>query len=315
MNSIIEYMFYDTNSRGKSQKCIISGSLTSEMGQRIQSCLYESGIAVDGFVPCLVGLPGSRPNNSGSGLGWFEWRGVAALTEEPPTVNITADQLVSNFMARKGNWGGEGNPVPHTTLEQVKQALFLDNRDVPGILKGIQDPAEKDAAVLEIWNAFEDVPMDPETEEMEEPFLHFPAHTDRETIWHWFDDNYSKGVYALLYGDGEDRTEEIAHTYAEGKRPGEQSETEGSVRTGIYIESINVDGKRVTHRFPSVERMLADLNSEDPSMGDNEIMLVVHDGAVAYSSRGRKRQCYDDTVRTSDITDWFASRKGDKSGC
>lgn len=221
MNTIIEYLYCDTDSHEKLYKCVISGNLTAEMEQTIQDCLYESGVVMDGFVPGLIGLSAATPSDSNSGLGWFEWRGVVALTWKAPTVAITAEQLVANFVAKKGSWGGEGNPVPHTTLEQVKQALFLDSRDVPDILKSIQDSAEKDAAILEVWRAFADVPMDPETEEMEEPFLHFPARTDRETIWQWFDDNYSKGVYALLYGDGVDRTEEIAHTYAEGKRPGD----------------------------------------------------------------------------------------------
>lgn len=52
-----------------------------------------------------------------------------------------------------------------------------------------------------LWEQFEDIPMDPETECMEEPFLHFPAGTHREEIWKWFDENYSKGVHALLYGE------------------------------------------------------------------------------------------------------------------
>ena len=221
MNTIIEYLSYDIGRHEKLHQCVISGNLTVDMEQSILGCLYESGVVVDGFIPELVGLPGILPSNGGSSLGWFEWRGSVALTYKAPTVNITAEQLTANFMTRKGSWGGEGNPVPHTALEQVKQALFFDNRDVPDILKKIQDPAEKDSAVLEVWNAFADVPMDPETEEMEEPFLHFPARTDRETIWHWFDDNYSKGVYALLYGDGVDRTEEIARTCAESKRPGD----------------------------------------------------------------------------------------------
>lgn len=221
MNTIIEYLSYNTGCRVKHYKCVISGNLTAEMEQSIRDCLYESGVVVDGFVPGLVGLPATSPSDSSSGLGWFEWQGAVMLTYKEPTVNIAAEQLVANFMSRKGSWGGKGTPVPHTPLEQVKQALFLDSQEVPGILDTIQAPSEKDAAVLEVWNAFADIPMDPETEEMEESFLHFPARTDRETIWHWFDSNYSKGVHALLYGDGVDRTEKIARTCAESKHPGD----------------------------------------------------------------------------------------------
>lgn len=58
----------------------------------------------------------------------------------------------------------------------------------------------RDAKLERLWAEFADVPMDPETEEMEEPFLHFPAGTNREEIWHWFDERHSKGIVYLLYG-------------------------------------------------------------------------------------------------------------------
>lgn len=52
-----------------------------------------------------------------------------------------------------------------------------------------------------LWKRFEDVPMNPETEEIETEFLGFPAGTHREEIWHWFDGKHSKGVAYLLYGE------------------------------------------------------------------------------------------------------------------
>lgn len=58
----------------------------------------------------------------------------------------------------------------------------------------------RDAKLEQLWGEFADVPMNPETEEMEEPFLHFPVGTNREEIWHWFDERHSKGVVYLLYG-------------------------------------------------------------------------------------------------------------------
>ncbi len=57
-----------------------------------------------------------------------------------------------------------------------------------------------DAELEKLWAEFADVPMNPETECMEAPFLGFPAGTPREDIWHWFDERYSKGVASLLYG-------------------------------------------------------------------------------------------------------------------
>lgn len=56
-----------------------------------------------------------------------------------------------------------------------------------------------DNEIKELWYQLEDIPMDPETECMEAPFLHFPAGTSREDIWKWFDKNYSNGVHSLLY--------------------------------------------------------------------------------------------------------------------
>lgn len=58
-----------------------------------------------------------------------------------------------------------------------------------------------DSEVEELWSALEDVPMNPETERMEKPFLIFPAHTEREEIWKWFDKHHSKGIAYLLYGE------------------------------------------------------------------------------------------------------------------
>lgn len=65
----------------------------------------------------------------------------------------------------------------------------------------LDDENLTDAEVEELWNALEDVPMNPETERMEKPFLIFPANTPREEIWNWFDRHHSKGVAYLLYGE------------------------------------------------------------------------------------------------------------------
>lgn len=59
--------------------------------------------------------------------------------------------------------------------------------------------AARDARIEDMWNMFGDIPMDPETETMEEDFLIFPAGTHREEIWRWFDERYSKGVYGLMF--------------------------------------------------------------------------------------------------------------------
>lgn len=68
------------------------------------------------------------------------------------------------------------------------------------MMRNMDTLQKRDAELEQLWGEFADVPMNPETEEMEKPFLHFPAGTNREEIWHWFDERHSKGVVYLLYG-------------------------------------------------------------------------------------------------------------------
>ena len=67
-------------------------------------------------------------------------------------------------------------------------------------LEEIDTLRERDKILEDLWAEFGDVPMNPETECMEQPFLGFPVGTHREDIWHWFDERHSKGVAYLLYG-------------------------------------------------------------------------------------------------------------------
>ena len=83
--------------------------------------------------------------------------------------------------------------------------------------------------------------------------------------------------------------------------------------TEIYIESRNEDGKRLVHRFKSREALLKDMRSEDPSMGDNKILLVVYGGLVVFSSLGPEERCYADTVRTMDVVEWFSDVVGEEA--
>lgn len=67
--------------------------------------------------------------------------------------------------------------------------------------------SDRDKKLEKLWEQFGDVPMDSETECIDEPFLNWNAGTHREEIWHWFDERHSKGVAYLLYRDGVDRTD------------------------------------------------------------------------------------------------------------
>lgn len=68
-----------------------------------------------------------------------------------------------------------------------------------------EDTVYTDEQLEEFWSRFGDVPMDPETERMEDDFLSFPQGTHREEIWHWFDKRHSRGVAFLLYGETKEK--------------------------------------------------------------------------------------------------------------
>lgn len=70
----------------------------------------------------------------------------------------------------------------------------------------------RDKKLEDLWGELGDVPVDAE-ECIEDPFLSFPAGTDREDIWRWFDERYSKGVAYLLYGGAEDYVSEARRLY------------------------------------------------------------------------------------------------------
>ncbi len=53
----------------------------------------------------------------------------------------------------------------------------------------------------EVWFEFGDVPMNPETECIEESWRSFPAGTHREDIWHWFESTFNVSVHDLMYGE------------------------------------------------------------------------------------------------------------------
>ncbi len=84
-----------------------------------------------------------------------------------------------------------------------KKDLLVRAADIAYLIRQWNDDdgrsASEDAVLEELWRQFGDVPMDPETECIEEAFLNFPAGTFREDIWHWFDQRHSKGIAHLMY--------------------------------------------------------------------------------------------------------------------
>lgn len=73
----------------------------------------------------------------------------------------------------------------------------------------------------------------------------------------------------------------------------------------IHIESRNADDLLVVHEWSTVEAMLADYNSGNPSIGDNLIQLVTRDGQVLYSSLGSSEAYCCNYLRSNKLMDWF----------
>jgi hypothetical protein len=92
----------------------------------------------------------------------------------------------------------------HSTIPYSDYCTIMDG------LYDIETLLDRDEVLEELWEQFGDIPMNPETERIEEKFMGWGPGIHREEIWHWFDERHSKGVAYLLYGDGFDRTPEPA---------------------------------------------------------------------------------------------------------
>lgn len=114
-------------------------------------------------------------------------------------------------------WGIQNAAAIGSKIGALEKVLQFVKTNITTSDNGIQFKAmptlsERDAVLELLWKQFAEVPMDPETEKTEAPFLHLPmsnddyfvsfdAGTPKEDIWLWFDERHSKGVLFLLYGN------------------------------------------------------------------------------------------------------------------
>ena len=62
-------------------------------------------------------------------------------------------------------------------------------------------------SIRRLWEEFGDIPMDPETECIEQSWHGFPSETHREKIWHWFEETFQISVTEdLMYQVNYDKT-------------------------------------------------------------------------------------------------------------
>ena len=66
---------------------------------------------------------------------------------------------------------------------------------------------EQDKTLRGLWELLGNMCVD-EDGLLELGFMNWPPGTDREEIWHWFDERYSKGVISLMYHKGQDAPKE-----------------------------------------------------------------------------------------------------------
>lgn len=98
--------------------------------------------------------------------------------------------------------GVESHPSGDSTCDDW---LLYDDEDESWFPEDLE---WNDEDLDELWAEFGDVPMNPETECIESDWLHFPAGTHREEIWHWFENTFDCRVADLMYGVRESRRTE-----------------------------------------------------------------------------------------------------------
>ena len=156
---------------------IQTGSYTNRDGQKV----YTTDIVVEEqeFAESKAAAAG----NSGQG-NYSRSSSAPSDTNEFMTIpdNID-DEDIADYLSDQTGFCHFGFDVVETDQEATARTRSYTDEELENL-----------------WLQFGNIPMDPESETMEDSFLDFLAGTHREDIWHWFDERYSKGVYALLYG-------------------------------------------------------------------------------------------------------------------
>lgn len=121
------------------------------------------------------------------------------------------------------NTGCNDSVAEYSTIEEAWEAIYREIDDVAEYFSGREhrtllfpngaetyapdgnERAEwkiinesEDSEVEELWDNLTDIPFDLETEELDESYYIWPKGTNKEDIWHWFDEHHSKGVAYLL---------------------------------------------------------------------------------------------------------------------
>ncbi len=115
MNTRVNYQYRDANNYKRHNEEIISGTITQEQIQQIINTLNDG----EYFIPHLVGFteifigPITEDDHP-----YFELQKEDfEETEDSPTIDMTAEKLVSEFQKNKDNWEVEASDFPYDWLE------------------------------------------------------------------------------------------------------------------------------------------------------------------------------------------------------
>lgn len=106
-NTKISYLYRDGGNYRVHNEAVVKGCITEEMKASILDCLIDG----EHFIPSQVGMPERTfaddefAYDFKSDHPWFELESNGfEETEDVPTVDMTAQELVAKFLERKGNW-------------------------------------------------------------------------------------------------------------------------------------------------------------------------------------------------------------------
>lgn len=100
MNTKIMYLYRDASNYKKYSEEVVAGELDSDQERQIKESLFEGEF----FLPAQVGLPDSnRFYGTDDDHPWFELCECVPTTQEA-TAEVSAVQLVQNFVATRENW-------------------------------------------------------------------------------------------------------------------------------------------------------------------------------------------------------------------
>lgn len=119
--------------------------------------------------------------------GWFGFKKISIFDE--PHGNICM-----------GNYGASATRIhslQENTVEEIAEIIQFWLEDESGYTI---DKLCVEIPVVELWKEFGEVPMNPDTEEIESEWNGFLAGTHREEIWHWFEETFDVSVAEDLMG-------------------------------------------------------------------------------------------------------------------